>query len=49
MKQHKKLITEREVKFIDRCCLDLSLLRCGKGENEWYMRKKMIVVIFLMK
>jgi len=37
------------VKFTERCRLDLSLLRCGKGENEWYMRKKIIVVILLMK
>jgi len=49
MKRNKKLISEREVKFSERCRLDLSLLRCGKGENEWYMRKKMIVVILLMK
>jgi len=49
MKRNKKLISEREVKFTERCRLDLSLLCCGKRENEWYMRKKMIVMILLMK
>ena len=44
MKRNKKLITEREMKFTERCRLDLSLLRCGKGEIEWYMRKKKLLL-----
>jgi len=39
MKRNKKLVSEREVKFTEQCRLDLSLLRCGKRENEWYMRR----------
>ena len=42
-------ISEREVKFTQRCRLDLSFLRCGKGETNGLCEKEMIVVILFIE
>jgi len=37
------------VKFTQRCRLDLSFLRCGKGETNGLCEKEMIVVILFIE